>query len=488
MIINSLSNSFAQKISLAILVFVTSIGLAYLLVQFGQIVFFYLCVFFILLLIIVIRLKDKASLLVVLLVCTLPLQQIFLTTYVTKVAAQLSVLIILFYYWQISSNEERAEYLVKVKPLIFPVLAFFISFFLSYLASGKLEIKDWVFLLKLVGTIGYAFLACFYCNNLEKIKKILWLFILIGIIQLPVMYAQAAGWINNIPGVAPSFNASFWVKYAADTNATMIRYPGMFGDYELVAEYFDIMILICAGFLVFNIKRKEQIFVLLSILVLVVAGFYTGTRAFIWGLSGGLLVMLFFMFSRPGFGKKIKNFMMIGLGLVLVITILSKQGNFSGYIDRFLTTNISLNNYDSRNTVFTISFSLIRHLPVLGYGPFLMEKFNAFLERDFTAPHSLYLSMLLTAGYPGIFAIMIMIFSPIKWMLQVFFENHTKIFHTWALIFLTVLIFWTANEIKIEFIRSSFYMDIIFFLFGIITSFYDLARRNFYQLKIQETR
>ena len=50
-----------------------------------------------------------------------------------------------------------------------------------------------------------------------------------------------------------------------------------------------------------------------------------------------------------------------------------------------------------------------------------------------------------------------------------------KQYYAWAIVIVSVWSLWAVNEIKIEFIRYPFYMNIVFFLFGILASYYDLA-------------
>jgi O-antigen ligase len=395
-----------------------------------------------------------------------------------QAAAQLLTLFVILYFWLKSSRQTRYEYIRRIKPLIFPTGIVVFSFFLSYFFAGKLENKDWSFLLNLLGVVGYAYLACFYCNSLENIKKILWVLIGIGMMQLPVMYAMSRGWTNGLLGNLGILSNQSWGGFASDYVTTALRYPGLFGDYELLAEYLDMMILFSIGISLFTHSIRERIFSILAAFLMIVAGFYTGTRAFVVGLAVGLGIMIILFAIRSGYWKKFTHILIIGVLIISVLYFLSTQEIFRGYFDRFLNTDLSSGYYDTRNEVWTTSFSMMQKLPFTGYGNQMMEIFDTIGRGIYASPHSLYFSMFLTSGFPGIIAIIIMICIPFLWMIGILINRRMKYYHAWSIVMISVWAFWVANEIKIELIRYAFYMNTVFFLFGIFASFYDLAFKN----------
>ncbi len=117
----------------------------------------------------------------------------------------------------------------------------------------------------------------------------------------------------------------------------------------------------------------------------------------------------------------------------------------------------------------------MKNLPFTGYGAWMKDIFISTPGGNYDSPHSVYFWMFLTAGYPGLFAILIMVITPFVWTFRVLSNKSAAPYHTWAIVLISVWVFWIANEIIIEFTRYPFYMDIIFFLLGITASFYDLA-------------
>jgi O-antigen ligase len=371
------------------------------------------------------------------------------------------------------------HYFKKIQPLIFPTTIFTLSIILAYIIAGRFLNEDWAFLLNTLGAIGFAYLACIYCNRLNDINKILWILIVIGALQLPLMFAQSHGWTDKLPANFSMLSSTFGQQdlgplHNLMAHVTALRYGGIFGSPELMAEFLDIVALFCIGICLFGTSKKERLVAILALCLILAAGFYTGTRAFIWSLGVGLFVMLFLMTIKPGFSRNLAQLLAVGCFLGLILIFLSTQEIFRGYIYRFLQTDFSSNYYDSRNIVWSVSLSLLNKLPFTGYGGWMMEIFDTKGGAVFVGPHSIYLFMLLKAGYPGLIAIIAFISIPIYWMLRIFFRGINKTAQSWAIVLLSVWIFWAVNEIKIEFVRYPFYMDIIFLLFGIMASFYNM--------------
>ena len=207
------------------------------------------------------------------------------------------------------------------------------------------------------------------------------------------------GWTNNLPGALSWLSNKSWGGLASANGTTALRYPGLFGDYELLAEYLDLMVLFCVGFGLFTSSRRERAFSILAVLLLMVAGFYTGTRAFVFGLVLGFFVIVGLFTIMPRFWKKLG--IILALGILLLISVfylLSTQKIFSGYVDRLLNTDIGLAQYDTRTDVWHKSFWMMRDMPFTGYGTQMTKMFE---NIGYKSPHSLYFSMLLKAGYPG---------------------------------------------------------------------------------------
>ena len=473
-----LNSSTAYILFISAILLTLLMALSFLFVKFGFLIFIFIYgfIFFLLILIYELRMQSsqkESSLLVPFIIISIPVQAILIRTIPIMLAAQLSIFLVILFYLQIYSHQNRHEYFRKIKFLFFPTIAFAASIIFSYFMAGNLQRNHYVFLLYLAGSAAYAYLACIYCRDIKNIKKILWALIAVGVAQLPFLYAQSRGWTDWLPAEFKMFNSSTWGGSAS--SVAVLRYGGMFGDYELLAEYLDMAVLFCIGIFIITPSKQERFFAFLSLGLILIAGFYTGSRTFILGLGLGATVMIFLMITKLGINKMLMNFLIIVSILLLATIYLSTQKIFSGYIARFQNSQINLNNFDTRNIVWEKSFSLMKNLPFTGYGAWMKDIFISTPGGNYDSPHSIYFWMFLTAGYPGLFAILIMVITPFVWTFSVLSNKSASMYHTWAIVFISVWGFWVANEVIIEFTRYPFYMDIIFFLLGITASFYDLA-------------
>ena len=72
------------------------------------------------------------------------------------------------------------------------------------------------------------------------------------------LYAQSRGWTNWLPAAFHMFTSSAWGGTASVVS--VLRYGGMFGDYELLAEFLDMVVLLCVGVLMAASSGKERFF------------------------------------------------------------------------------------------------------------------------------------------------------------------------------------------------------------------------------------
>jgi len=423
----------------SIFVLLSSVIASYLYVQFGNIVFILIIVLIIFAFYAISSLRGNASSiksisLIPLIVLSIPVQRIFLTTYGSQVIGQLAIFPVVLYFWMAASPSEKIDILKKINLLFIPSILFVLTIICSYILSGDIDKESLTFLLSLAGSLGYAYLACIYCSSLRNIKRILWVFILIGIIQLPVMYATYRGWTSNLPGtLAELNNGNAWMS-----DGQTYRYPGIFGDFELLAEYLGMMAIICIGFFMFGRKKLEQFFFFISLFLIIIAGFFTGSRTFIAALGAGTVFILLFMtINKETRGHLWKLLLMASL-LSLFVAFLSTQEVFIGFISRYVNMDLSSGSLDTRNVVWTVTFNLLPKMPFWGYGTVAMNVFNIAANSSFLVPHSLYFSMLLIAGYPGFIASIILAGVPVFWMLRVFFVQVKMDYRFYAIIFILI--------------------------------------------------
>jgi O-antigen ligase len=291
------------------------------------------------------------------------------------------------------------------------------------------------------------------------------------------MYAMNKGWLDTLSNTISIFDSQKWESSSTSLQVSFIRYPGTFGDYELLAEYLNMMVLFCIGFLFSSKLKKEKYFAFFAIFLLTIAGFLTGTRLFVIGLIiGGFLLSIVFLF-RSGFIHNLFVTVLLIMVFLLFFNFLQTQDIFNGLIYRLLKTDLSWQSYDTRDVVWNVSLSMMQNLPFWGYGTNMMNIFNSIANASYKSPHSLYFFILLISGYPGILSIISIVVLPIFWMLRIYFTKNPK-FRDLSIVFIFVWCFWAINEVKIDFFRYPFYMNYVFFMLGLYGSFYYLSNEK----------
>ena len=145
------------------------------------------------------------------------------------------------------------------------------------------------------------------------------------------------------------FTSSAWGGTASVVS--VLRYGGMFGDYELLAEFLDMVVLLCVGVFMAASCRERAFFCPPVFGAHTDRWFLHRFKTFLAGLGVGAAVMVLLMTIRPGFGKQLANFFIVVSILVFVIAALSTLGRFSGYMANFQNTQVGLSDYDTRNTI-----------------------------------------------------------------------------------------------------------------------------------------
>jgi len=121
----------------------------------------------------------------------------------------------------------------------------------------------------------------------------------------------------------------------------------------------------------------------------------------------------------------------------------------------------------------------VGEMPVLGYGANMMTVFEHSWGAPIASPHSLYMTTLLTAGFLGLAGLAWLLLALVAMPISCALRRRGGRTELRALggILAVVMLVWVANEVKIEFLRQSFYVDLMAFLFGLVSSLYWLSRK-----------
>ena len=389
---------------------------------------------------------------------------------------QTGSLFVMFYYLILSTPNEINNVIIRVKPIILPTAFVMGIFALSYLNSEKLGKENILFLYCFLTSPVYSLFACIYCKSVEDIEKLILILITFGLLQFPIIIGQAMGLTDKLSGNLSSLSTDGWGGPLASVSG-VTRYPGSFGDVELFAEYIGIMFLLALGEFILPVKRRHKKLIGISILIFLIMGGFTGTRGFLIGIFLGIIVLMTLIQLQSNKKSIIfKRFLIIGLLLISSIILLMPRVIISGFLDRMLMADTFGSNLLNRGTLFSTWIYLSKQMPLFGYGAQMIDvvrlNFNYFFIQS---PHSLFFSMLLIAGYPGLIMIIFFILKLFYLSIKCVKNKSNSSICQYGIMFLVILVYWSANEVKIEFIRLIFYSNYLFFLWGILSSLYALS-------------
>lgn len=412
---------------------------------------------------------KRSSLLIPFIIFTLPFQRVVFYQDLYVSLFQLFSIVFLVSQIILSKEKIRKKNYLKIRPLILPIVVFCFVYSSSYLFSSSVTFGTLQELFNTISSTSYVLIASIYVNSEKDIMRILKLLILIGTLQVPIIIAQSLGWLDFIN----LLKADKWMG-VVNSGTTYIRFGGSFGDSELLAEYLSILILISIGMLLFFDYNRSRFYLIISLVILFVGGFLTGTRSFLVSTSIGIIILMVLTFFQAGLYKRVSVIIgIILLFVVLTMTLFSNQ-LFSGYFDRFLyiQQEAENQNYLNRWNIFQSIVELAMRKPILGYGANYKTVLSSLYGKALKSPHTFYLGMLLIAGFPGLISSILLAITPIILGIKLLVRKGNILMKKWGILIVSTFTLWAINEIKIDFLRYSFYMDLIFFIIGIVSSVY----------------
>jgi len=389
------------------------------------------------------------------------------------------------FYLRALGPAARRQALARAYPTAVPLLVVFGLFVLSYaLSPGGLTRSGLLVVFNLLLASAYVVLAGVFCSSLQNLRRGIVLLIGVGALQLPIVFAQATSLADRLP-VSLRLGTANWTgpllgRLGAGPGGVLARYPGSIGDYELLAEFSTLCFLLCLGLIVFRLHRGRPLALYVLAGCVAAVGWLTGTRSFVFGVVGGSLLLVILALLQPGrrLARVWRVLLVIGL-VVIALAVLVPSSVTSAYLDRFLKTNeLFSGDVFNRYKLYANGWSLVGEMPTLGYGANMRTVFQQSWGQLVDWPHSLYMTTLLTAGFLGLVALAWLVVGLVAMPVSCTFRRRWAQTDVRALagILAVVIVVWVLNEAKIEFLRSSFYVDLMAFLFGLISSLFWLSR------------
>jgi hypothetical protein len=383
-------------------------------------------------------------------------------------------------------DERRAMVVRRSAPVVLPLLGLVAAVWVAYLAAGQMAGGDWEWLLKLVAAVALVPMVVLYCDSLEGVERFVMWILGFACLQLPVVLLQALGLAGRLPGPFRSFDASRFGGSVSEFMSTgnlpgrlgALRYPGTFGDYELMAEYCGLIVLLCLGIVVFNLIPRHSRLIMAIGVGLAVAGWFTGTRAFVYGAVGGSILMVAMAVMQSG--RRLRRLGRVLLGAALTVSLVAwvvPEQVSAAFLGRIGIFGIGGRNPLNRAEFFRAAWRAAGEMPYYGYGARWLAVFRIALnDPRARSPHSLYFTILLAAGYLGLAAVIVLATVALTLTIRTAVRRTgSPNLRWWGSVLAVVVFYWFVNEAKIDFVRLMFVVDFMFAFFGLVAAVTGLA-------------
>jgi len=170
------------------------------------------------------------------------------------------------------------------------------------------------------------------------------------------------------------------------------------------------------------------------------------------------------------------------IGLIgVAVAALVPSAVSSAFLGRLSLPDVSLSgNFFNRGDLYRTSWGLVGKMPAFGYGANMNTVFGQSWGGLIIWPHSLYMTTLLTAGFVGLPVLAWLLFGLVAMPVRCALHRRVGGAELRALgsILAVVIVCWVVNEVKIEFLRQVFYVNLMAFLFGLVSSLFWLSRHS----------
>ena len=436
---------------------------------------------------------GRGSAVVPLVIVGLPFLHVVLPSPTSVAVAQGALLVAVVFSFGILSAERRAAALRRSLPVLAPVGLLVGLIVLGYLGSyldggtaPRLYYNgDPYFAADLAATVACVVLAGICVDSPAGLERLVSWIVVSGIAQAGVVLAQVLRLTSHLPSRLQGLGTSGLISTATGgrTVALAGRYGGSFGDYELLAEFSVIVLILCVGVLTFDLAPARRGLYLVGAAAAGACGIMTGTRAFAVGavMGIGVLVLGASFQADRGRPRSLRRLTAAVVVAAAAIVLLVPEQQVSAFIGRFDLASAALTGTNplNRGDLYRAAFRAVHGMPWTGYGVRMMDVFQGqFPNYLIRSPHSLYLTALLIAGWAGLVAVIALGVALLAMTLVTARSPVSRRYRQWGVVLLAIVVFWVADESKIEFLRYPFYVAFTFVLLGAVGATFSLARER----------
>lgn len=353
-------------------------------------------------------------------------------------------------------------------PLDLPVLLLISAYLLSF---SQIENPDFIFgaLTKFflaLTFIAIAYLALHLIHDEGALRRVVTsILVMAALVQLTAVFELIFPNRSIVPG---------WIDLSVGDRLDYVmqgleiknlRVGGSFGDYELLAEFCAMMILL-QSFVLLQAKTKVQrLFAAGLLLMSVFILLSTVTRGAIVSLAVAGAYVLWIVRRRIRFTTLvIVSAVVVASSALLLnfVTLHTKSGNI---VERFAGTEFEGVVPDTRQNVWKQGWERVWESPVLGHGPHFEARRGV---RQFFWPHNNYLFYWHITGIVGLLAFLFVLWR--VWQAtnrHATYLGHASYSGGLLLALRAMLLLFVVDQIKIDYIRNSIYPYWIWLFFGL---------------------
>lgn len=368
------------------------------------------------------------------------------------------LIIILFLFWLSKLMITRHSLLVTRDKIILPILLLALIYIISFakvpssLAGPAIR--------RLLGYLSSLMLFSLLVYHTRDLKGLFRLIHIVNtIVFLQALVAIAQVFIPDKVGFLQIFSprlgtVSAWITQISGEWAFRAR--GTIGDYELLAEWFALVIPLQLYMVSYHPKYRLPyiIFLLFSTTGLVL----TLTRGAVICLGIGIIFFYILLIKRQhsnrvGLVKFIAPLVLISGGFFFIIP--QFMSFFSSRFAFIKMRELSITSFFdaiNRGALWRRHLPIIKDLTVFGHGPYLPGSLGL---RGIGSLHSLYLTLLYQIGIVGLFAFLWFVAILFKRLMSAFRFVEDECKYALIAVCTSVLLIFLIDEIKIEFVRTA---------------------------------
>jgi hypothetical protein len=303
----------------------------------------------------------------------------------------------------------------------------------------------------------------------------------VTVIEKLILMFNLSVFLQLLSYVAMKLNLSMVPKFLIASPVADIsyyRFSGLVGDYELVVDYF-MMVIGFSSWFIYNNKHKTISFI--TLITAIVLGIITGTRSFLIVFILFLMVNTILILSKATVLKSKIVTVILLLGLIVFFFNLNF---FVGKIDVFQTMynrtlqtmtllqghSIDIERFANRKWSEALPI-VIEKAGFLGHGAFLSSHFYDHVM----VPHCIYFDVYSKFGVIGLLLLIILFINILKMSYKI--AKNPNMSKPKEFIFFSLVITLAVQQLKISALRSVNSILIYAFLFMVIYVLYKNPRK-----------